>query len=92
MDAIIYSKDCYYPYDEPSIDCNLYMYLLDDTKHPELQKSIQKNNYFGMDSSVADYYTESGLIFKDRSKRTIEYYKELGKRTAIDFDVTYEKK
>lgn len=101
MNAITYSKEYYYPFSENyyvTWCLNLYW---DNQQNPSIQRSIQKNSNFELDTGIQAYLQKGPYTsfrpdyvarFKRNSKKIISCYKHLCKNSFIDFDITFEKK
>jgi hypothetical protein len=91
LNAIHYSKEHYYPFDDPFITDSKNI-CIDNFKNIGIQNSLGKNNYFEMDSIIRNYLgRSSAAVFNEMSNNVIRNYKLLSKESKVDIDLNYEK-
>jgi hypothetical protein len=91
INAIHYSKEHYYPFDDPCITDTRNIYI-DNCQNIGIQNSLGKNNYFEMDSVIRNYLGRpSAAVFYEMSNNVIKNYKLLCIESKIDIDLNYEK-
>ena len=92
LQAIKYSKQSYYPYDEPVLTVGLSPYI-DNMRNSSIQNSLRTDSVFEMDTAMMAYFKSPRVseAFKLKTHKAIENYKILKKRTIIDLNIGYEK-
>ena len=91
MTAINYGKKNYYPYDDAIFSSQKNIYL-DHIGHAEIQKSIQKTNYFGADSVIINYMgNDAFLSFIENNRNVLKSYTMLSEQSKVNLDIEFEK-
>ncbi len=90
--AVLYGKKNYYAFEDGSSARGKQIYqtfLL----NPEIQKSIQKTDYFASDSSIIEYLSDSVYTnFIIQNTNILNSYKILKEKSLFNLDINYEKK